>query len=480
MLNKQRLTAVLFFLGFAICCVQAQKAPPSPDRPWESAPEQRIQTGSEHERKPELSIDLNRIYTLAELIDFAEQHNPETRAAWQAAKAQAAAAGVARSALFPTLAVAALGQTTRQGVLFGSSFVVQTLGIFEPLARLDYTIFDFGARQSRIASSRAELSGANFAFNDTHRTIIYEVARNYYQLLNATGQQDAAQANLSNAQTVQQASEDRLAQGLATLPDVLEARSATAQAQYDLQSVTGAQDIARGSLSSLLGLEPTVALRVQPIEELHTPDTINDSVEDAIHRAMQQRPDLMERVARIRAAEAELKQARSAFYPTLSFTGQDAWLRAFGEQDPLAATYAKGQVWDARLSLNWTVFDGGQRRNAVIRAEANKQRAQAQTDAMRDQIADEVWRSYTNAQTALRQQQAAAALLRASTESYQAALQAYNYGVRSLLDVSAAQRALARARTSDISARVQLLFQLADLSFRTGDLARARTVRPGP
>src|SRR5687767_5876121 len=44
-------------------------------------------------------------------------------------------------------------------------------------------------------------------------------------------------ANLANAQTVQRAAEDRLKQGLATLPDVLEARSATAQAEFDLQVV---------------------------------------------------------------------------------------------------------------------------------------------------------------------------------------------------------------------------------------------------
>jgi len=47
--------------------------------------------------------------------------------------------------------------------------------------------------------------------------------------LNSVGQLGAAQASLTNAQTVQLAAEDRLTNGLATLPDVLEARSATAQ-----------------------------------------------------------------------------------------------------------------------------------------------------------------------------------------------------------------------------------------------------------
>jgi outer membrane protein len=48
-----------------------------------------------------------------------------------------------------------------------------------------------------------------------------------------------AEARRANPQTVQQSAEDRLKNGLAKLPDVLEARSATAQAEYDLEAVLG-------------------------------------------------------------------------------------------------------------------------------------------------------------------------------------------------------------------------------------------------
>jgi len=64
-------------------------------------------------------------------------------------------------------------------------------------------------------------------------------------------------ANLSNAQAVQQAGEERLNHGLATLPDLLEARSATAQAEYELQAVLGAEEIAHGNLATALGHDST-------------------------------------------------------------------------------------------------------------------------------------------------------------------------------------------------------------------------------
>src|SRR5260370_354452 len=112
---------------------------------------------------------------------------------------------------------------------------------------------------------------ASSAFNDTHRNVIYRVEQAYYQLLNASGQEEAARANLSNAQAVQQAAEERLNHGLATLPDLLEARSATAQAEYELQAVLGAEEIAYGNLATALGTTPQPAIRVPPLRELTVP-----------------------------------------------------------------------------------------------------------------------------------------------------------------------------------------------------------------
>ncbi len=159
---------------------------------------------------------------------------------------------------------------------------------------------------------------ANFAFNDVHRRIISLVQQAYYRLLNALGQEAAARASLANAQAVQQAAEARLQQGLATLPDVLEARSATAQTQYELQAVLGAEEIARGDLAVALGAPAATTIRVQPLSDLLIPDTVRDTVEQAIERALGQRPDFEQDVAGIRVAEARRKEARAAFFPTFT------------------------------------------------------------------------------------------------------------------------------------------------------------------
>src|ERR1700692_1974963 len=254
----------------AVIPVFAQSPPASPDRPWHSVDEWQIVNEGNHVRQSAFRIESDKNYSLAELIDLAEAHNPETRVAWENARAQAASLGIARSELYPTLTAVALSGVDRAEVPLGSQFYRQTVSAFQASLELNYTIFDFGARRSRIAAESARVLAANFSFNDVHRKLIYEVQQAYYRLLNASGQEAAARASLANAQAVRQAAEERLHDGLATLPDVLEARSATAQAQYDLQAVLGAEQIARGGLATVLGVSATTRIRVQPLREVPT------------------------------------------------------------------------------------------------------------------------------------------------------------------------------------------------------------------
>jgi outer membrane protein len=458
----------------------AQAAPDSADRPWRSGAGQQIARDILRFRDSRRNIDPSKVYTLAELIDFAEAHHPLTRVAWENAAAQAAALGIARSELYPTLAAIAFSGVTRDAVPFGTDFFLQTLPAFEATLDLQYTVFDFGARAGRIAAAGARALAANFGFNDAHRRVINQVEQAYYRLLNSLGQEQAARASLANAQTVQDAAEERLKHGLATLPDVLEARSATAQAQYELQVILGAEEIARGDLATALNVPPNTIIRVQPLDELKVPDSISDDVEQAINRAFEQRPDFLAEIAEIRVANAGVKEARAAFFPNLSVRVTPSAQSLLLRQEGLPWVHTDVLLGEFSLNLNWTVFDGGARRNRLSQALAETREAEARVSLAHDQIADEVWTAYSNFNTALRQRAAAVAFLEAATKSYEAALESYNYGLRNLLDVTAAQKTLARARSTDVLARTQILSALADLAFRIADSIQpgARSKRP--
>src|SRR5262245_29295997 len=92
----------MMLVAFA-CGALAQSAPSRPDRPWSSSYQLQTQKDAAVLPSPGFQIDSARTYSLPELIDLAEEHNPETRFAWERAKAQAASLGIARSEWFPVL-----------------------------------------------------------------------------------------------------------------------------------------------------------------------------------------------------------------------------------------------------------------------------------------------------------------------------------------------------------------------------------------
>jgi outer membrane protein len=423
-------------------------------------------------------MDPAKIYSLPELIDLAETQNPETRLAWGRARAQAGALGVARSELYPTLAATALAEINAGYTFFGTTFYRQTIQDIDGWLDLNYTVFDFGARSGRINAAKAELLAANFSFNDEHRRVIFAVEQAYYQLLNAAGQLDAASASLTNAQAVQQAAEDRMRQGLATSPDVLEARSAAAQAEYELQAALGVKEIAQGSLAKALGVSPTLFFRAQPLDQLTIPDSISETVDQSLDEAFAQRPDLMQRLAEARSADARVKEARAAYFPKLNLDASGVAQRYNASQDSMPWAHMNDLAGGVGLSLTWSLFDGGARKNNLARTKAEAAASAASVDATRDTVAEEVWRAYSNLQTAFRERQSALALLAAAEQSYDATLESYNRGVRNLLDVTAAQRTLALARSTDVLARTRALSALAELAFRTGDAVQPRKTRP--
>jgi outer membrane protein len=458
----------------------AQGTPPAPGVVWQPKGAKALERESSAKPHDQISFEPNKTYTLAELIDLAEQHNPETREAWEEAKSKADELGIARSSLYPTLTAVVLAVSLRQATLIGEYFQRQTEGVFEPLLHVEYLVFDVGGRSGEIDVAKANLLASDLVFNDTHRRIIFRVAEAYYRLLNAQGQRQAAESSLKNAVAVEEDAKARLENGLATKPDELEATAARAQADFDLQAAVGVVDIARGDLATALGIDPGRAFTVEGIDQLKLPSSIADSVDQEMDRAFSQRPDLLQHLARLRAANASIKKARSEYFPTLSFKGDGGLARAYGQQDLLPGSYAEGEVWTAQLELRWNLFDGARREYRIAQANADKKAAQAHIDVLRDQIADEVWAAYTNMRTALRQEQAASALLTASQESYEAAHESYGYGVRNLLDVISAQKALAQAQSEDVSARTQLLLAVASLAFQTADLIQTQHWSPGP
>jgi len=423
-------------------------------------------------------IDPKRIYTLTELIDLAEQHNPHTRIVWERAKQRAEALGLARSAYYPVLAGLAVFADARVIAPFpkpiaprGYTMVEEPL--VQPELTLQYLLLDFGGRAANVDQAAAGKLAAGANFIQANQDVAFSVASAYYKLLTAEERLQATQDTLKTAQTTQDAAQDQLSNGRSTLPDVLNARAETSQAVFDMESADGDEKIARVALSEVIGAEPSPDITIDSQKDIPLPASLSLSIDALIDRAIAGRPDLMAQAQEIRAAGDAVRAAKAAYRPQVVLSGSGAQTAVWPTTDFGQLGHADEPTWSASLGIEWRIFDGGARKNELASAESKKREAEDEMTEKHDQAVRQVWTSYIAFRTALRKQEAAVALLEAANTSYMASLDAYQYGVKNLIDVVTAEKQLAQARLSGVSARSQLLLEAVDLEFVTGNLLRS-------
>ncbi len=416
-------------------------------------------------------------YTLAELIDVAEHHNPSTRTLWERAKQKAGELGLAKSAYYPELEGLAVFGDERlinpfPKPLAPRGYVMVEVPIVRPEVTLQYLIFDFGKREASVESAKEEVLAAGADIIQVNQALAFRVATAYYQLMTAQERLQAAQDTLRTAQTTQDAAENRMDSGLATLPDVLNARAETSQAVFDEESADGDERVARVALTEAVGADPSPNIVIDSQRSAPLPERLTMSIEALIDRAMKDRPELMSQTLRIRSADARIRAAKAEYKPQIVLSGSAAqtsvWPTAdYGELGP-----ASEPTWSVALGIQWRIFDGGARKNELLIAESKRREAEDELTARDDQTTREVWTAYIAFRTALRKHDAAVALLESANASYSASLDAYKYGVKNLVDVVTAEKQLAQARLSSVSARSELFLEAVNLEFATGNLLR--------
>src|SRR5206468_9967606 len=94
-----------------------------------------------------------------------------------------------------------------------------------------------------------------------------------------------------------------------------QAQEETARATYDFQDALAAEHDARMELLESIGIRPGTLIDIADISQEPLPSGLEESVDEAIDRAIGQRPDLIAGLAAVRAGEAEVRRARGGYWP---------------------------------------------------------------------------------------------------------------------------------------------------------------------
>jgi outer membrane protein len=457
--------AALAAAGMISCATMGtvtKRTADSPSEPW--VPPAEKAALPEPLPPPDIPAELQaagHAWTLADIVDVGLSNDPKTRGAWNAARAASAAASMSLGAYLPQLQGSLPG--TKQKMAFaGGRFIVDQVTL-TPTASLNLLIFDFGGREANVRAARRALEAANWTQNAVIQNVILDIENAYYQYLAATALLEAQEASRNSAQTNFDAATERHQAGVATIADVLQAKTALSSVDLQLVTTRGLIQTLHGNLATAMGLPANAAFEVAEVLPEDIPfDAVSREVELCIKDAEAKRPDLAAARAQVREAEAGIAKARSTLFPSFSLSGNLG--RIYYQADQPSNPF-----FSVTVTANLAFLFGFQQ-YGVLAAKAQAEAAQDQMTALSRGIELQVWTSYYRLKTAEQQVATARDLLASAQASQEVALGRYKEGVGSILDLLAAETGLENARVEIIKAKTGWFLALVQFTHDTGAL----------
>ncbi len=399
--------------------------------------------------------------TLEVAVDLALCRNPATRASWAGARQQAAALGIAQSAWLPSI-TASGSENWSDNPLSGGGSMRRTT---DAALSLSWTLFDFGARESRIASAHHLLEAAASSAGSAAQQTVLATVQGFYGVVAAQAGLVAAQSTQTAAQHSLEVARGRREVGVATRADVLQAETAYGQALLARVQSDGALASARGTLAVTLGAPADLPLRLEAAPVPAEVPTLTGKIAELMNEAARQRPDLAAALAQRDAAASDVGSARAAGRPSISVGASRNYVQTAG--------LASDNYNAVGINLTWPLFNGFNTTYRVRQAEAALAAREANAEQIRLAVSLDVWNGYAGLDSAGQQLQATASLLASALENEQVALGRYQAGVGTIVDVLTAQSALAAARQQRIAAERGWQVARAQLALALGRLTSA-------
>ena len=447
-----RIAPCVFLVLTGAARAQTPAAPPQPPAP--AAPAQ---------TPPQPSTQVaGRVLTLEECIAIALEAQPRVQATLADYAAARYRVNQAFAPLLPQLSgvvsttrshlpvfvTNSAGQNipTTQSRDFNESFLAQ--------AQLSQLLFDFG---KNLAATDAARKLAEVAVEDVElqRQLISLTVKEAYtntlfsqRLIRVQEQAvERAELNLRSAKGFFDV-------GTRPKSDVARAEVDVANARVDLIRARNALRQAIVALNTAMAIDvdsPTQILDnliYQPIS-LDRQQLRADS--------LRQRPEYRQSKLRQAAAEATERQTFRNFFPDVTGTG------AYG-----GARSTFDASWTVGLSLNWTLFDGGNRIAKYQEAKANSEGARARVKSTELDIVQNVEQAQIAVEEAQERIQAAQTLVASAQENFRLAQGRFDAGVGTILELTDAQLALTQAQNTESQALADYRIALARLDRAVG------------
>ena len=278
-----------------------------------------------------------------------------------------ASARVTRSQFMPTIGVGGDWSTTRTSengpstIPPGVNPVRDYGSVYGAMA--GYEVDLWGRIRRANEAARAQLLATQDAQQTVRQTLVAQVAGAYLSLLELDYEMEIAQRTYSIRTNSLQLTEARQEGGVASKQDVYQAQILVFTAEASIANTHRLIEQQENELSILLGRNPGSPLRGegflhQKLEVTVPPGLPSDLIE--------RRPDIRAAEQQLVAANADVGQAKAAFFPKVTLTG------FYGFQSvALSDLFKSGsQTWQFGPAVSFPLFTGGALRGNLKLARA--------------------------------------------------------------------------------------------------------------
>lgn len=299
------------------------------------------------------------------LITAARTANPDLAVAAARIRQADAQARIAGAALLPDAGFSG-GASWRQTSITARGQQIQSdVRAYNAGLNIGYEIDFWGKNRATADAAQAAALATRFDQQTVAITVTASAAQTWFAALAARDRLDVANRNLADAQQTLRVIRGRMEAGTANALDVAQQETlvATQRARIpDLRNQMEQQIIALGILIG----QPPEAVTVQPgtLTRLRRPAVAPGLPSELLTR----RPDVAAAEARLAAANANIRAARAAFFPSIQLTGaaglQSVALSSLLGPGALVASLAAG--------ITQPIFDGGTLRGRLELSKAQQ------------------------------------------------------------------------------------------------------------
>ncbi len=339
-----------------------------------------------------------------------------------------------------------------------------TLSLSQPLLK------NFGRDSTELNIRVAELSkdGSLKRFKGKLLTTVAQVESEYYKLSSLRDDLASKRISLELARRVLTETEARVKAGVLPAMEILNAQFGVASREKD---VIDAEKGVRDQVDVL-----RVLLHMEDVRDIVTTDAptrqeFQMNEDDAIRRALAQRPELEDLQSQLATSEVQSRVAKARTLPDLNLNTSIAMTglaeRYLRTVEQVGST--DYPVWSIGLQLDYPLGNQSAE-NDYIKSRLKTEQTRVQISSLQEAITSETRAALRSVQTSYKQLDVADRGRAYAEERLKAYLKKNEVGLATTKDVLDVENDLAAARSNQIKAQVAYVTAISQLLKSTGDL----------